>query len=75
MLKQPLLWMLLSSCTHKYLSIISGDVIQNIGTIGPDAQFQYVIDIKGIKLGSYNIVVGLASDKVEHVSGEKEVSN
>ena len=34
-----------------------------------------MIDIKGIKLGSYNIVVGLASDKVEHVSGEKEVNN
>ena len=49
------------------------DVVQNIGTIGPHGSMKYVLDISGTKLGAYVIVVGLSSDKVQHVSGEHEV--
>lgn len=54
-------------CIHE------GDVVQNIGTIAPHGNMKYVLDVTGTKVGSFSVVVGLASDKVEHVSEEHEV--
>lgn len=47
--------------------------MQNIGPIGPHGNVKYPIEITGAKLGIYNIVAGLSSDKVELVSGEHKV--
>ena len=48
-------------------------MVNNIGTIAAEATFKYELDVTATKLGHYSVVVGLASDKVEHVTGEKEV--
>lgn len=52
---------------------LTDDVIHTIGTIGPNAEFKYVLEITGTKLGKYTVVIGLSSDKIEHVTGEMEV--
>ena len=49
------------------------DVVHNIGTIGPNAEVTYTFNIVGLKLGKHELVVGLDSDKVEMVTGEKQV--
>ena len=49
------------------------DIVHNVGTIGPNAEFTYTFDIVGLKLGKTELVVGLGSDQVELVTGEKEV--
>ena len=56
------------------VNVLSEDVVQTIGTIGPNAEFKYALDIKGLKVGTNTVVVGLSSDKIDHVTGEKEVS-
>ena len=47
--------------------------MHKIGSIGANAEFKYVLDMTATKIGTYSVVVGLSSNKVEHVSGEKEV--
>ena len=49
------------------------DLIQTIGSIGPNAELSYSFDIAGLKLGTHTLVVGLESDKVELVTGKKVV--
>ena len=49
------------------------DIVNNIGTIGPNAEFTYTFDIVGLKLGKHELVVGLGSNQVELITGEKEV--
>ena len=57
-----------------YILIVNaGDVVQNIGTIRPHGHMKYVLEITGVKLGTYSIVASLASDKMEDVTGELEV--
>ena len=53
--------------------IFAEDIIQNIGSIGPEAEFTYSFTVTGLKLGSHDLVVGMESDKVELVTGQKEV--
>ena len=48
-------------------------MVQNVGTIGPNSTMKYPLEVTAVKLGEYNIVAGLSSDKVELVSGEHEV--
>ena len=48
-------------------------MVRTVGTIEGNAEFKHVLDVTATKLGKYTVVVGLASDKVEHVTGEKEV--
>lgn len=48
-------------------------MVQNLGSIEPKSEIKYALDITGTKLGSYMVSASLASDKVEHVTGEKEV--
>ena len=49
------------------------DIIHSVGTVGPNAELSYPFKLVGLKLGRYNLVVGLGSDKVVLVTGEKEV--
>ena len=58
---------------HSILYLTTDDVVQNIGTIKAHGHMKYVLEITGVKLGTHSIVASLASDKVEHVSGEHEV--
>ena len=55
--------------THAHLD----DIIHTVGTVGPNAELSYPFKLVGLKLGRYNLVVGLGSDKVVLVTGEKEV--
>ena len=58
----------LHACTH------TDDIIHTVGTVGPNAELSYPFKVVGLKLGRHNLVVGLGSDKVVLVTGEKEVS-
>lgn len=49
------------------------DIVQNIGSVGPNSEFSYSFTVVGLKIGTHNLVVGMESDKVELVTGEKEV--
>ena len=49
------------------------DIVKNIGSIGPNAEFTYSFSVVGLKLGSHDLVVGMESDKVELVTGNKQV--
>ena len=55
------------------VGVTTGDLVQNVGTIRANGHMKYVLEITGVKLGTYSIVASLASDKVVHVSGEHEV--
>ena len=55
------------------LCLFAEDIIQNIGSIGPEAEFTYSFTVTGLKLRSHDLVVGMESDKVELVTGQKEV--
>ena len=56
------------------ITLFAEDIVQNIGSIGPEAEFTYSFTVTGLKLGSHDLVVGMESDKVELVTGQKEVS-
>ena len=56
------------------ITFFAEDIVQNIGSIGPEAKFTYSFTVTGLKLGSHDLVVGMESDKVELVTGQKEVS-
>ena len=49
------------------------DITDNIGTIGPNAEVSYEFKVVGLKIGKFQLAVGLESDKVELVIGETEV--
>ena len=55
------------------ITLCLGDVVQNVGTIGPNSNMKYPLEVNAMKLGKYAIVAGLSSDKVELVSGEHEL--
>ena len=66
----------IQSCTHNFTCTDTHhteDIVHNIGTIGPNAEFTYTFDIVGLKLGKHELVVGLGSNQVELITGEKEV--
>ena len=45
-----------------------------MGTIEAGAVFTHSFDIRGLLLGSHQLVAGLDSDQVEMVSGEAEIT-
>ena len=57
-----------------YILLSVDDIVKNIGSIGPNAEFTYSFTVVGLKLGSHDLVVGMESDKVELVTGSKQVS-
>ena len=59
--------------TRTHIHTHTEDVVHNIGSIGPNAEVTYTFNIIGLKLGKHQLVVGLDSDKVEMVTGEKQV--
>lgn len=67
--------MIIMQCHLCYLAIShdTDDVVEHIGTVAASAEIKYVLPTTGIKLGKHFIVVSLASDKIDHVTGEHEV--
>ncbi len=60
--------------SYNYLFFYTEDIIMNIGTLEAGAEFSYGFKLTGEKLGKFNLIVGLNSNKTEMVTGEKEVS-